>query len=253
MAEQYQKKIYCQGKYIFFSKFYGFMPYNDEQQPKQQEKKHDSIEGLGNSRIVDPGSACCRRRYRPGGCHGVTIQLSVSKALLLFVSAAAVWVPDCRPFTLKTWLRIIAGKYARHIGKSKRASAPISQLNRPILNDRDLADAVRDYPEWLSTLESLNLAGTEVTDLSPLAGMNCLECLSIEGTPVRDISVLYTLPALAMLDLNYAILQAPKQWGILDELDWLKCVNREEWKRSLPGRDGNETLRLRRGISMLHV
>lgn len=126
-------------------------------------------------------------------------------------------------------------------------------MDRPILNDRDLADAVRDYPEWFSSLDSLNLAGSEVSDLSPLADMNCLKCLNIEGTQVRDISVLYKLPSLVMLDLNYVVLQAPKQRTILDELDWLVCVNREEWEQSLPDRDGNETLRLRGGIPMLHM
>jgi hypothetical protein len=125
---------------------------------------------------------------------------------------------------------------------------------KSIVSDSDLACAVRDSLAGLTPeMEDLNLRGTQVSDLGPLAGLKSLRCLRIKGTQVRDISVVQDLPALEMLDLDYAILQDAKQWAILDAMNWLVCVNRKQWEESLPTRDPGETVRLRRKTPMVHM
>ena len=55
----------------------------------------------------------------------------------------------------------------------------------------------------MTELEILNLAGTPVSDLSPLGGLRSLKTLSLSGTPVRDLSPLRGLKALKKLYLDY--------------------------------------------------
>lgn len=54
----------------------------------------------------------------------------------------------------------------------------------------------------LTRLEKLDLRCTDVVDLQPLAGMTALQSLFLEGTPVADLTPLAGLPRLRDLWLN---------------------------------------------------
>ena len=50
--------------------------------------------------------------------------------------------------------------------------------------------------------KTLDLSGTKVTDLTPLAGLAKLEALDLRGTKVTDLTPLAGLTNLIMLDLR---------------------------------------------------
>lgn len=54
----------------------------------------------------------------------------------------------------------------------------------------------------LTVLKSLNLSGTQVRDLTPLRGLAVLKSLNLNGTQVRDLTPLRDLTALRSLDLG---------------------------------------------------
>jgi hypothetical protein len=54
----------------------------------------------------------------------------------------------------------------------------------------------------MTRLCSLDLSGTLVADLSPLAALTRLQYLDLTGTPVTDLSVLAGLTELRRLDLR---------------------------------------------------
>jgi hypothetical protein len=56
--------------------------------------------------------------------------------------------------------------------------------------------------DGLSALESLQMSGTGVTDLSPLAGLARLRVLELADTAVSDLSPLEGLTALRRLDIR---------------------------------------------------
>ena len=63
-------------------------------------------------------------------------------------------------------------------------------------------DRLPDEIATLTTLESLNLTSTNVTDLAPLAGLQALQSLNLSGTNVTDLAALAVFPALRSLNLQ---------------------------------------------------
>jgi hypothetical protein len=54
----------------------------------------------------------------------------------------------------------------------------------------------------MTRLRSLDLSGTRIADLTPLAALSSLQYLDLTGTPVTDLSVLSGLTGLRRLDLR---------------------------------------------------
>jgi internalin A len=55
----------------------------------------------------------------------------------------------------------------------------------------------------LTALQTLDLTGTEVSDVTPLAHLTALQTLDLSNTEISDLTPLAHLTALQSLDLNY--------------------------------------------------
>lgn len=73
----------------------------------------------------------------------------------------------------------------------------------------------------LTCLESLDLKGTEVSDISPLSGLTNLKSLKLYSTEVSDISPLSGLTGLESLDLGGTIVSDISPLSGLTNLDYL--------------------------------
>ena len=70
------------------------------------------------------------------------------------------------------------------------------------LGDNDLARAGTLLARLGHLLQSLNLSGTNVTDIEPLKGLTALQRLDLSRTKVTDLGPLKGLSALQSLDLS---------------------------------------------------
>lgn len=82
---------------------------------------------------------------------------------------------------------------------------------------RRLPDNIGD----LTNLTILDLNGTRVTDLKPLAGLRDLELLYLHDTWITDLSPLAALPSLARLDIGKTQIETLQPVTQLNSLTWL--------------------------------
>ena len=94
----------------------------------------------------------------------------------------------------------------------------ISSLNFSDLPEmRRLPDNIGD----VTNLTILDLNGTRVTDLTPLAGLRDLELLYLHDTWITDLSPLAALPSLARLDVGKTQIETLQPVTQLKSLTWL--------------------------------
>ncbi len=82
----------------------------------------------------------------------------------------------------------------------------VTELNLGIEWQQDISEGTQIKElsglDYFKNLESLNLSGHAVTDISPLAGLTKLTSLSLGGNPVADISPLSGMTSLRRLTLS---------------------------------------------------
>lgn len=100
-------------------------------------------------------------------------------------------------------LKRLRGDFAAVVGQmapqvEEWGAAP--HLIRLTIDDHALRDI--SFLRNFHALSNLNLSGTDVSDIQPLAGLRGLRDLSLNSTPVRDIRALSGLHELSRLDLE---------------------------------------------------
>jgi Leucine-rich repeat (LRR) protein len=161
--------------------------------PPQNTEEAESLASLGELALAhlekwtaDPEqqAAACARLLRLVGTQRARQMLedALDDRRLRVVSELARAVDPLRLRLIRT--RVLEGR-----------TLP-EDISREVKDVRGLADVPK------GTVERLNLTGTGVSDLAPLAGLTALQTLDLTRTGVSDLTPLASLTALRILDLR---------------------------------------------------
>ena len=161
-------------------------------------------------KILEPDMACLGYQYKLGKTHVYDGKISMCKAGF----HACRKLQDCFYYyspLVNRIFRVDMGGETIH-GPDKSVCSEIT-----ILEELTWEDAFKQC----SSLESLDLDNTQVSDVSPLAACTALERLYLNNTPVSDLSPLAACTALKSLYLVNTPVSDVSPLAACKSLEWL--------------------------------